>query len=198
MDEEKGFIAAIPADPDDDTTRLAYADWLDEHDDPRAEWLRVDAEIERLAGEGRSDPALLVRRQQLASELDLVWLASVWRKVPDIEFDSPDDAWDWLALRLSTTTRFLPRASDFDRFEADYGVRLPGGYRSFASRFGAGDLGAWFRIAVPSNPSGAGCYDLHALNQHSVRDSPPGWIEEIHCGTCLRMKLPRSRRRYGG
>jgi uncharacterized protein (TIGR02996 family) len=31
MSEREAFIAAICAEPDDDTCRLAFADWLDEH-----------------------------------------------------------------------------------------------------------------------------------------------------------------------
>ena len=40
--EEAGFIAAMLAEPDDRTTLLVYADWLDERGAaPRAEYLRV-------------------------------------------------------------------------------------------------------------------------------------------------------------
>ena len=31
--EERALLSAIIADPDDDTARLVYADWLDEHAD---------------------------------------------------------------------------------------------------------------------------------------------------------------------
>jgi uncharacterized protein (TIGR02996 family) len=41
MNEEAGFIAALIAEPDDRTTLLVYADWLDERSDPRAEYLRL-------------------------------------------------------------------------------------------------------------------------------------------------------------
>ena len=37
---EADLLAAVLADPGDDTARLAYADWLDEHDDPRGAHLR--------------------------------------------------------------------------------------------------------------------------------------------------------------
>ena len=40
MNEEAGFIAALLAAPDDRTTVLVYADWLDERADPRAAYLR--------------------------------------------------------------------------------------------------------------------------------------------------------------
>ncbi len=34
MNEKKAFLSAILAKPGDDTARLAFAVWLDEHDDP--------------------------------------------------------------------------------------------------------------------------------------------------------------------
>ena len=40
MSEEAGFIAALLAEPDDRTTLLVYADWLDDRGDPRAAYLR--------------------------------------------------------------------------------------------------------------------------------------------------------------
>jgi uncharacterized protein (TIGR02996 family) len=49
MDERKAFLAAITASPDDDTPRLVFADWLQEHgEDERAEFIRVQCEIARL------------------------------------------------------------------------------------------------------------------------------------------------------
>jgi uncharacterized protein (TIGR02996 family) len=45
MTDEDAFIRAIQADPDDTTTRLVYADWLEERGQPaRAETLRRWAE----------------------------------------------------------------------------------------------------------------------------------------------------------
>jgi uncharacterized protein (TIGR02996 family) len=40
MTEEQAFLTAILERPDDDATKLVYADWLEEHDDPRCEFLR--------------------------------------------------------------------------------------------------------------------------------------------------------------
>lgn len=42
---EGDILAAVAANPADDTAKLVYADWLDEHDDPRGTFLRqfVDA-----------------------------------------------------------------------------------------------------------------------------------------------------------
>jgi uncharacterized protein (TIGR02996 family) len=56
VDEENAFLASLRASPADDTTRLVYADWLDERGDRRGEFLRVavaartapsDAELHR-------------------------------------------------------------------------------------------------------------------------------------------------------
>jgi uncharacterized protein (TIGR02996 family) len=40
-DEEDVLFQAVLAEPDDDTPRLIYADWLEERGDPRAEFIRV-------------------------------------------------------------------------------------------------------------------------------------------------------------
>lgn len=39
--DEAAFHAALDTDPGDHTTRLVFADWLDERDDPRAEGYRA-------------------------------------------------------------------------------------------------------------------------------------------------------------
>jgi uncharacterized protein (TIGR02996 family) len=50
MSDEDALLAAIAAHPEEDTTRLAYADWLDEHDQPiRAEFIRVQVAVQALA-----------------------------------------------------------------------------------------------------------------------------------------------------
>jgi uncharacterized protein (TIGR02996 family) len=49
MTDAEGLFAAILADPEDDTPRLVYADWLEEHGDPeRAEFIRVQIKLARL------------------------------------------------------------------------------------------------------------------------------------------------------
>lgn len=45
MDQQEAFLRAIAAAPDDDVTRLVYADWLEEHGELRkAEFLRLECE----------------------------------------------------------------------------------------------------------------------------------------------------------
>lgn len=51
MTDEAALLASILADPADDTVRLAYADWLDENDQPaRAEFICVQVGLARLPG----------------------------------------------------------------------------------------------------------------------------------------------------
>ncbi|MBA4063142.1 MAG: hypothetical protein C0501_05410 [Isosphaera sp.] len=48
MTDEDALLAAIAAAPAEDTPRLVYADWLDEHDRPiRAEFVRLQVDIAR-------------------------------------------------------------------------------------------------------------------------------------------------------
>src|SRR5438270_5082202 len=48
MTDESALLAAIRAVPEDDDPRLVYADWLDEHAQPkRAEFIRVQCELAR-------------------------------------------------------------------------------------------------------------------------------------------------------
>lgn len=46
MTEREAMLLAIRTQPFDDTVRLAYADWLDEHDEPvEAAWIRWDTHL---------------------------------------------------------------------------------------------------------------------------------------------------------
>ena len=48
MSDEAAFLAAIAAEPADDTRRLVYADWLDERGDPRGEYLRLELQLHEI------------------------------------------------------------------------------------------------------------------------------------------------------
>lgn len=51
MSEEAAFLEALKANPADDTARLVFADWLDEHDQSgKAEYLRMVAAIAQREG----------------------------------------------------------------------------------------------------------------------------------------------------
>ncbi len=80
MTEAETFIAAIIAQPDDDTVRLVYADWLAENGQPdRGEFVRAEIELaQSLLNEEideRRRRVLLDRRAALLKRHKAVWLA---------------------------------------------------------------------------------------------------------------------------
>lgn len=65
-DEERALLAAIHADPREDTPRLVYADWLDEHDcSDLAEMIRLGIE----AAKTRTPPQCVPRIRELGRRL---------------------------------------------------------------------------------------------------------------------------------
>jgi uncharacterized protein (TIGR02996 family) len=69
MSDELALLTAIIANPDEDTPRLVFADWLQENGQPeRAEFIRVQIELTRLPDRERQTPhyrALLIRFREL-------------------------------------------------------------------------------------------------------------------------------------
>ena len=76
MAPDNPFLNALLADPDDDTLRLAMADWLDENDQPaRAEFVRVQVELARGAPDRDRLRALERRQRDLLVAHDAEWVA---------------------------------------------------------------------------------------------------------------------------
>jgi uncharacterized protein (TIGR02996 family) len=76
--EARSFLAAICANPDDDTTRLVFADWLDERGDPgRAEFIRTQIERARLPDWDARYVRLLMRERVLLSQHGANWRAEL-------------------------------------------------------------------------------------------------------------------------
>ena len=79
-DEQRSFWNAIRANPDDDTPRLVYADWLQEQgDEPRAEFIRVQCALARLPADRRKSRTerkrLQARNQELQEAHRDEWIA---------------------------------------------------------------------------------------------------------------------------
>jgi uncharacterized protein (TIGR02996 family) len=69
---DEAFLRAIQSDPDDDTNRLVYADWLEERGDPRGEYLRLQALLAQTQSAQISS-----RLWELRAHIDLAWLTAV-------------------------------------------------------------------------------------------------------------------------
>jgi uncharacterized protein (TIGR02996 family) len=82
MSHDDAFMQAILENPDDDTPRLIYADWLDDHEDPaRAEFIRLQCRINDLPFEDSSLPDLLGRESQLLNDHVDQWLGDIRPKL---------------------------------------------------------------------------------------------------------------------
>lgn len=63
---EDALLQAICANPEDDTPRLVYADWLDDHGQPeRAEFIRVESQLVKLSPDASRRQELEARKEQL-------------------------------------------------------------------------------------------------------------------------------------
>jgi uncharacterized protein (TIGR02996 family) len=72
------FLQAILVEPEDDTHRLVYADWLDEHgNSDRAEFIRVQCELARLDLPDRTMQRLRRRMQALLKQHAAEWAGSL-------------------------------------------------------------------------------------------------------------------------
>ena len=77
MTDHDALLAAVIANPDEDTPRLAYADWCDENGRPeRAEFIRVQIRLER---ERHSDqvPEWLSHKYDLLRRFGAAWSAGI-------------------------------------------------------------------------------------------------------------------------
>ncbi len=74
MGIEDAFLHDILAHPDDDAPRLIYADWLDEHNDPRGEFIRIQCALAQLSDEDPRRWPLELREQELLREHQTKWL----------------------------------------------------------------------------------------------------------------------------
>jgi uncharacterized protein (TIGR02996 family) len=87
MSDEDALLRAIHANPDDDTPRLVYADWLDEHGQPeRAEFIRVQVQI---AVSNNEPEGAYQRQSELRAAHEKTWTAELGpfdRKKIDVEF----------------------------------------------------------------------------------------------------------------
>jgi uncharacterized protein (TIGR02996 family) len=79
VSEEAAFLAAIAADPADDTTRLVYADWLQDRNDPRPEYLRLEVRRHRMTPRERRKDDPFYQLERLRERATPDWLARIDR-----------------------------------------------------------------------------------------------------------------------
>jgi uncharacterized protein (TIGR02996 family) len=79
VSDEAAFLSAIAEKPEDDTVRLVYADWLQERNDPRADYLRLEVRRHRLTKRQREkeDPSRNLEKLRKHATPD--WLSRIDR-----------------------------------------------------------------------------------------------------------------------
>jgi uncharacterized protein (TIGR02996 family) len=80
--EEEGLLRAIAQKPADNAIRLVYADWLEDHGDPRAEYVRILCRW--IEAPSTEDEGLIARERELRKGLGRGWLAQA-RGMPLLE-----------------------------------------------------------------------------------------------------------------
>jgi uncharacterized protein (TIGR02996 family) len=77
---EQAFLDALIESPEDDTPRLVFADWLDDHGkSERAELIRVQCRLARMRDGDPERPRLLARERELLRTHTRAWLRELPR-----------------------------------------------------------------------------------------------------------------------
>lgn len=128
MHDDSSFLAAIAADRENDGLRLVYADWLEEHEDDRCEYLRAMCELVAMP------PLKTPERQRL---LDAVndyyalygweWAYSVARRF-DVILHTVDR--QPMLRRLLMVVQEITGLSDFNAMDLVRGMPNTGRFRT--------------------------------------------------------------------
>ncbi len=109
--EERAFLAKILAEPEDDTVRLVYADWLDENGQgDRAEFIRLQIELSKPLARQFSDSGAVEAARKRQDEL-LARHSREWRGYP---LDLTLRVGDTMGVR-DYATQLAPGAGDLYR-----------------------------------------------------------------------------------
>ena len=74
MSDEAAFLEVLKANSADDTTRLVYADWLDEHGEPaKAEYLRLITQLPLIGDDINTSSIEASRANDLSATLPTEW-----------------------------------------------------------------------------------------------------------------------------
>ena len=150
--EEDPFIAALVADPADETTRLVYSDWLDERgEDARATYLRAEVAHFRASARERGND-----EWDDMPGVDPVWAAMVSRTgvlVPGLTF--------------TDTGPKIARA-DLKAIEDHWGHPLPADYAVFLLLYNGGSPSKPYLWSYEDEED---CYDEVSLFSTNARHS---------------------------
>jgi uncharacterized protein (TIGR02996 family) len=166
------FLRAIAANPDEDTPRLAYADWLDENGSTEAD--RARAEFIRLS----CRPRLMAR----ITKVEQRWLAAHWRHLlPSVseqfsESGSKPDECQW-------SGRHFQMLRHVDGFREFISVDLEF-WRGFVRRAAYDHAFEWMGAAVASDEPLTRHEHASPIYSSRIGDDQWTWAVIIHPDEC--------------
>jgi uncharacterized protein (TIGR02996 family) len=170
MNQDEVFIGDILAAPRDDSSRLAYARWLDGRGDARGDYLRIEMHWAR-----STEAELEARLRELARDLDAVWVARVSRPpigvcADHISFRDPS---------IEGKVRPKLTAADLDWVERRFRVTLPADYRGFLLNYNGGVVAAPGHFRIPGRAYGDWEYEqlLGLGTVWAAEESKIDWYE---------------------
>ena len=83
---EDAFLNAILENPDDDMPRLVFADWLEEHGNPRGTFIRLQCQRAALTPFDPAWKGLLSQESVLLKQFEAEWSRSILRLVDHVEY----------------------------------------------------------------------------------------------------------------
>lgn len=114
VEDELDFLREIEQSPTDEMPRLIYADWLEEHGDERADYLRLECELHRMGQLTPKFMELTERLRDMREDFDPRWLVAVGRtrvgNCASFSIECPNK-WEWLVATDNPLVRFCDRCS---------------------------------------------------------------------------------------
>lgn len=175
--EEARFLEHVCADPADDGPRLIYADWLDERDEPRGEFIRVQIALARLPFDDPLRTELLDREAVLLARHHARWSDPLRGLAGSAEFHR-----GFVESVIVDASTFLRRAGDLFRLAPvsrvqflDVGsclqqlMALPSLARLSAITISAQHIGERLARALVESPHLTGLRSL-SLNRNRIGD----------------------------
>jgi uncharacterized protein (TIGR02996 family) len=86
MFDDDTFLAAVLEEPDNDTLRLIYADWLDEKGQVRGEFIRIQCAKAKAADDDPSLPIWEARERELLGKHEVDWVRPIRYLIDAWEF----------------------------------------------------------------------------------------------------------------
>jgi uncharacterized protein (TIGR02996 family) len=116
---EEEYREWIIREPENDSARLIYADWLDEQRNPRGEFIRVQIALSRLASDDPRRKELESIEQSLLGKYEKIWAQPLKGIVSGVEFRR-----GFVETVILDARQFVRRAQELFRLEPILGLRL--------------------------------------------------------------------------